>query len=88
LSEDYSDRKLVLIIEGPAGSAGAVDLVRHATIVPHPKWQLAGSSETNVSYGGVAFIDTALHDQKEPMLLSFHFPPGEGWKTITVTLTW
>lgn len=88
LREDYSDHKLVLTIEGPAGSAGAVGLVRHAMIVPHPKWQLVGSSDTSTSYGGVGFIDTALHDPNEPMMLSFHFPKGQGWKTITVTLTW
>ena len=88
LREDYFAHKLVLTIEGRSGSAGAVDLVRHALIVPHPRWQLEGASDTGTSYGGVGFIDTALSDPNEPMLLTFHFPPGEGWKTITVTLTW
>jgi glycogen debranching enzyme len=88
LHEEYSEHKLTLLVEGSAGSAGVVGLVRHAMIVPHLKWQLAGSSDTSASYGGVTFLDTALHDPNEPMLLTFHFPKGEGWKTITVTLTW
>jgi hypothetical protein len=27
-------------------------------------------------------------EQENPRFLLLHFPPGEGWKTITVTLTW
>ena len=27
-------------------------------------------------------------DLNFPMGLFLHFPPGTGWKTITVTLTW
>jgi hypothetical protein len=30
----------------------------------------------------------AFKDPKAPLLLFLDFPPGEGWKSITVTLTW
>jgi glycogen debranching enzyme len=82
LREDYSDHKLVLIIEGLSGSRGGVGLVRHAMIVPHPQLQMKGSE------AGISFSEAALRDPDVPMLLYFHFSEGEGWKTITVTLTW
>jgi len=47
--------------------------------VPHP--------EAN-SYGLISYVDSALESPTVPMQLGFHFPEGEGWKTITVTLTW
>jgi len=81
LHEEYSDRKLVLTIEGASGSKGSVDLIRHAMIVPHPNWP-------GQPFGGISCIDSALHDPNLPMLLNLNFPPGEGWTTITVTLTW
>ena len=87
LREQYAHQMLTLTFEGPAGSWGSVELVRHAMILPKPRWAAEGSSDTSISNGGVSF-ETALHDPKEPIMLGFHFPPGEGWKTITVTLTW
>jgi hypothetical protein len=33
-------------------------------------------------------IDTAHRDPNLPILMTPQLPPGEGWKTITVTLTW
>jgi glycogen debranching enzyme len=88
LREEYQEHKLQLEIEGPAGTSGFLDLIRHAQFIPKPHWQLADSSDTGKSYGGVSFSDSAFHDMSVPVLLSFHFPPGEGWQTITVTLTW
>ena len=41
-----------------------------------------GASERSVE------LDSGNHDYKVPLDVYFHFPPGEGWKTITVTLTW
>jgi glycogen debranching enzyme len=78
--EEYSNHKLVLQIEGPAGSAGVLDLVRHALFIP--------KVESYNQVAGLGMIDTALRDPNEPLMLTFHFPSGEGWKTITVTLTW
>jgi hypothetical protein len=32
--------------------------------------------------------ETFMTDRLAPEEMDVHFPPGEGWKTITVTLTW
>ena len=80
IHEDFSDHRLILQLEGPAGQSGVLDLIRHGRFIPNVQ-----------SYNRVAAIGlsgSALHDANEPLTLTFHFPPGEGWKTITVTLTW
>ncbi|HTM16305.1 MAG TPA: hypothetical protein VL135_05355, partial [Terracidiphilus sp.] len=81
IRQDSSAHETILTIEGLSNSVGVVSLVRNAMIAPRPRFQGA-------IQGGISFTESALHDPTQPMLLSFHFPPGEGWKTITVTLTW
>jgi len=40
------------------------------------------------SFANTMLLDTAHQDPKIPINLYFHFGPGEGPQTITVTLSW
>jgi glycogen debranching enzyme len=77
LNEEYGDSSLKVLAEGIAGTEAIISLVRHAPIKPK---LTAGNSDVSMNMpdeGPAAAIP-----------LKMHFPPGEGWKTITVTLTW
>jgi len=81
----YDDHQLAITCEGIAGTNAKLELIRHDAIVPTVQKVRTGANP-------MALIspkdDTPLKEWKEPLLLSIDFPPGEGWKTITVTLTW
>jgi glycogen debranching enzyme len=73
LSEDHEARRLAVTLEGVAGTEAHLTLIR---AVPNLK----------VVAGG-ADLSTAADADSESSA-TVHFPPGDGWKTITVTLTW
>ena len=79
----------MLNIEGLAGSDGILRLIRYGHFIPKvqtdpPSDPAADRQFANVSYRD---CDADLYACKW-MPLVLHFPPGEGWQTITVTLTW
>ena len=84
LRSDFTEHKLVLTVEGPAGTSGFVDLVRHNPVTP------VIQTDPTVVAAKVADLDMPdpQHDPTGPAMLTFHFPAGEGWKTITITVTW
>jgi glycogen debranching enzyme len=84
LSTEYGDRNLVLTVEGIAGSTGLVRLFRHGHFLPKLVTEPSTAPEAIVSYRA---CDADLYACAS-MPLILNFPPGEGWKTITVTLTW
>ncbi|MGA8743768.1 MAG: hypothetical protein WB561_21425 [Terracidiphilus sp.] len=89
LRSDYSDRKLVLTAEGLAGSDGLVTLIRHGHIDPKVETSPSAPTGAEQQYAIISHrdCDADIYACKElPLIL--HFPKGEGWKTITVTLTW
>ena len=53
-----------------------------------PEDGVSQSPKGDEAYVRAWAIDTAHRDPQIPIDVIFHFPPGEGWKTITVTLTW
>jgi len=81
---DYGDHKLVLTAEGLAGSTGIVSLIRHGHFVPKVQTEPAGTPDASISFRGCDADPYACASL--PLILDF--PAGEGWKTITVTLTW
>ena len=76
LDERYSDRpgRLTLTLEGRASTEAQLPLV-----IDGPAANLHADGATLV---------TAEDGRSHPPALHVHFPPGEGWKTLTVTLTW
>ncbi|HVC47069.1 MAG TPA: hypothetical protein VND90_07455 [Terracidiphilus sp.] len=89
LSADYSNHKLVLVAQGEAGSTGMLSVIRHGHFIPKlqtdpPSDPAADKQYANLSYRGCDADPYAC--KWMPLLLNF--PPGTGWKTLTVTLTW
>jgi hypothetical protein len=84
LSTKCEDHKLVLTVEGIAGSTGLVRLFRHGHFLPKLETEPSTAPEASVSY-------RACHGDLyacASMPLILNFTSGEGWKTITVALTW
>ncbi|MDR3751980.1 MAG: hypothetical protein P4K94_10885 [Terracidiphilus sp.] len=81
---EYGDHKLVLTAEGLAGSTGIVSLIRHGHFVPQVQTEPGATTDASISFRGCDADPYACASL--PLILNF--PPGEGWKTITVTLTW
>ncbi len=89
LSANYSDHRLVLTAEGEAGTTGMLSVTRHGHFIPRiqtnpPSDPAAEKQFANISYRGCDADPYAC--KWMPLLLNF--PPGTGWKTVTVTLTW
>ncbi len=89
LRSDYSDRKLVLTAEGLGGSIGFVTLIRHGHIDPKVETNPTAPQGAEQQFASISHreCDADFYACKELPLI-FHFPDGEGWKTVTVTLTW
>ena len=73
LREEYGEQMLTLTIEGTAGTEMQVPLTMNS---PNLKLRAQGAE-----------IHAAVAGTKDSILV-VPFPAGEGWKTITVTLSW
>ncbi|MGB9078686.1 MAG: hypothetical protein WCC26_17760 [Terracidiphilus sp.] len=93
LQADYSDRKLVLKIQGLAGSDGIVTLIRHYHIDPKVASDSIASNGTSQESATISHRDCDADPYAcKSLPLTIHFPSGTGsgsdWQTQTVTLTW
>jgi glycogen debranching enzyme len=89
LQAEYGDRKLVLRTEGLAGSNAIVSLVRHGHFVPKVQAEPNAAPDSQSQFASISFRNCDADPYACTSLpLILEFPPGEGWKTITVTLTW
>ncbi len=89
LHEEQGDKALTLTVEGEAGSAGLLTLFRNARIEPKVQFVDGKKRNTEKLEASVSYRDCDADPyacKSLPLILDF--PPGEGWKTITVTLTW
>ena len=84
LNSQYGEGKLVLTAEGVAGSTGIIRLLRHGHFLPKVVTEPSTAPDASVSYRDCDADPYAC--KTLPLILNF--PPGEGWKTITVTLIW
>ncbi len=90
LTQTWGVNKVDLTVQGMAGTEAHFAVRRHKLVKLRPRVSDGLSNEADSRHPGVSLsgIDTAFRDANLPLLLSFYFPPGEGWKTITVTITW
>lgn len=89
LHSEYGEHRLTLVVEGPAGSQGELGLVRRGPVVPKIERVSADGGEPADGSAMLGAFDVyALQNPSAPSMLIFNFPPGAGWKTITVTLGW
>jgi glycogen debranching enzyme len=90
VSEKWEANRVTLIAEGQAGSIAHLPVKRHKLV--KMKLEVPGGlsnvADNDIPGVGLVAIDTAFSDASLPFDMLFHFPPGTGWQTITVTLTW
>ncbi len=79
LNEGYTQRQLSLTLEGPAGAQLDIPLVLSS---PAPKLRVDGAELHMQPPDGEAGSPARFP------AISVQFPAGEGWKTMTVTLSW
>ncbi len=79
LNEVYTQRQLSLTLEGPAGAQLDIPLVLSA---PAPKLRVDGAELQAQP------PDSEMGSPAHFPAISLQFPSGEGWKTMTVTLSW
>ncbi|HLY42141.1 MAG TPA: hypothetical protein VKR52_13085 [Terracidiphilus sp.] len=76
LHEEYGQQKLTLTLEGPAGTDAEFLIV-------------VRSPRTSVHAAGAELSTSGANsDSATGETATIHFPPGTGFQTITVTLTW
>lgn len=85
---EYGKRQIVLEAEGLAGTTGYANLIRHGAFIPKVQADPPTIAGTDEATAEVSIALDAEQNSSVPVLLHLHFPPGEGWKTVTVTLTW
>ena len=91
LSETWESNRATIVFEGPAGTTAPYTLIRHASLR-----RLSLSSPQNQGFDpDDAHLPASLvnnnadtQDPDAPLTLRLHFPPGTGFQTLTVTLTW
>jgi glycogen debranching enzyme len=95
LQEEHSKNSVTLVVEGPAGSTASLPVTeRVAKTFGKVRLDVSDGLSNHATEGepGAALDYFYMGDGKltPPFFskLDIHFPPGEGWKTITVTLTW
>ena len=89
LRSEHADHKLTLTAEGPAGSTALVTLIRHGHFVPRVLSDPGPANDPENIHTSLSYRDCDADPYAcKSLPLILQFPTGEGWKTITVTLTW
>jgi glycogen debranching enzyme len=91
LNETYADRKVTIEVEGLAGTYGGIDVTwwTKKSHEPHLTIDSPVSSDPKNPVAEMMTLgDYGANPESIGSILSFHFPPGTGFQTITVTLTW
>ena len=84
ISEQWSTNEVKLVFEGEANDESGF-IVGQNRPLPNLKLTCPENEGAGQEHEKLAAWFSRRDD---PKLLWLHFPPGEGWKTITVTLTW
>jgi glycogen debranching enzyme len=88
LHEEWRANSVTLVFEGLAGSRAFYDLIG---IDRAPHLKLDSSGNTGIPPRDFEHLAAHVEPCKTPCEstdLDLLFPPGEGWKTLAVTLTW
>src|SRR6185437_11946279 len=91
ISENWESNRATFVFEGMAGDQTSFGIFR-SRYLPHLKFESPENkgidgNDTERLAAYVTQIDDG-RDLKFPIGLFLHFPPGEGWKTITVIVSW
>ena len=91
LRETWGTHLVTVVFEGQAGATSNVQVLRRS-LLPHLKVESPGSNmapaETTHPAASITMDEAGNQDPAVPAILTLHFPPGTGFQTLTVTLTW
>jgi glycogen debranching enzyme len=92
LSETWTPASATLVFEGKAGSTATYEILRRS-ILPHlkvdcPQDKALDPSDTAHRAASITMDEAGDRDPSVPVTLTLHFPQGESWQPLTVTLTW
>jgi glycogen debranching enzyme len=97
LSESWSPAGATLVFEGRAGSTATYEILRRS-LLPHLKVSCpqdkaldpnsTAPNDTTHRAASITKDEAGDRDPSVPIALTLHFPQGESWQTLTVTLTW
>jgi len=89
VNETWRADSASFVFEGPAGSNASYDLVG-IDRVPHLKVESPENMGRDAQSWNqdLAVYVVPCKNPCEATEMGLHFPPGTGWKTLTVTLTW
>jgi hypothetical protein len=94
LSEQWGPNQVKLTIEGPANSSSLFGVHRRRAM---PGLRVDSPENTDKEHLAAEISDPTVRHAPDPLkvdakpgmvLLWLRFPPGEGWKTVTATLSW
>jgi glycogen debranching enzyme len=90
IRQEAADKRIQLTIEGSAGTDAYYSITQPDRVMPKLEISDGLSTKADAQHPGVAlsFVDTWEMSHGVPLSMHVVFPPGDGWKTITVTLTW
>jgi glycogen debranching enzyme len=90
IRQETADKRIQLTIEGLAGTDAYYWIAQPDRVMPRLEISDGLSTKADGQHPGVAlsFADSWEMSHGAPLSMHVVFPPGEGWKTITVTLTW
>jgi hypothetical protein len=90
LSVVTGEKRIQITVEGLAGSRAEYWVRQPDRVMPRVDVSDGLSSKADGEHPGVSlsFADAWEMSHGAPLSMYFTFPPGEGWKTITVTLAW
>jgi hypothetical protein len=90
LSESWQADQVTLVVQGLAESTAHIPVFRHKLVKLglHDDTGLANQVDNDHPLAALVAIDTAWRDASIPFALELHFPPGTGFQTLTVTLSW
>jgi glycogen debranching enzyme len=90
IRQETADKRIQLTIEGLAGTDAYYWIAQPDRVMPRIEISDSLSAKADAQHPGVAlsFADSWEMSHGAPLSMHVVFPPGEGWKTITVTLTW
>jgi len=91
LSETWSPASATFVFEGRAGSTATYEILRRS-LVPHlkvdcPQDKALDPRDTTHRSTSITMDEAGDRDPSVPITLALHFPQGESWQTLTVTLT-
>jgi hypothetical protein len=92
VSETWAPASATLVFEGKAGATATYEILRRS-LLPHlkvdcPQNKVLDPADTTHRAASITMDEAGDRDPSVPITLALHFPQGESWQTLTVTLTW